>query len=310
MPELTPDIVDEVLATCNGGVDEAAEALGRALDAEIGVSVGQPATVDLGALPEDLSGPGLAVVLSVGSVGALLLLPESGGLVPEWCADPDPTGQSKLTTLAQELGMILLPEQFMPDDFKTARVKNLEGALRRGGVADGAGMVPLELSAEDKQGTARLIWPVAKPSAVLGSGTAKPPEEPKPEPKREPKPEPEAKPTATTPAPAPPKKMRQRTKMPDLPAYTRSLLKVRVPVVVTLANKRQPLGRIVELGPGSIIQFEKSCEEMLDMDVGDCHVASGEAVKVGDKFGLRITSMVLPKERFTAVKSKQAVDAS
>ena len=41
-----------------------------------------------------------------------------------------------------------------------------------------------------------------------------------------------------------------------LPPYTRSLLHIQVPVVVTLARKRQALGRIVELGPGSIIQFE------------------------------------------------------
>ena len=83
----------------------------------------------------------------------------------------------------------------------------------------------------------------------------------------------------------------------DLPPYMRSLLRIKVPVVVTLAE-RQKLNRIVELGPGSIIQFDKSCEEMLDLEVGNQAVACGEAVKVGDKFGLRITAMVLPDERF------------
>jgi flagellar motor switch/type III secretory pathway protein FliN len=73
-------------------------------------------------------------------------------------------------------------------------------------------------------------------------------------------------------------------------------------VVVTLAHKRQPLSRVIELGPGSIIQFDKSCEEMLELDVGGRLVATGEAVKVGDKFGLRIKSVVLPEERFRPVK--------
>ena len=50
----------------------------------------------------------------------------------------------------------------------------------------------------------------------------------------------------------------------DLPTYSRSLLRIRVPVVVSLAQKRQPLGRIMELGPGSMIHFEKSCEESLE----------------------------------------------
>ncbi len=87
----------------------------------------------------------------------------------------------------------------------------------------------------------------------------------------------------------------------DLPQYTRSLLRIKLPVIVTLARSRQPLGRILELGPGSIIHFEKSCEEMLELDVGGRSIATGEAVKVGDKFGLRINSITLPEERFSPV---------
>ena len=83
-----------------------------------------------------------------------------------------------------------------------------------------------------------------------------------------------------------------------LPSYSRSLLRIRVPVTVTLAAKRQPVSRIVELGQGSIIQFEKPCDETLDLQVGGHTIAAGEAVKVGDKFGLRITSIILPGERF------------
>ncbi len=297
MADLTPEIIDDVLAACRAGAEEAAEAFGRALDAKIAVTVGEPAKVDLSALPDDLSGPGLAVILTVGGVGALVLLPEASGLVPSWCADPDPTGESKLSTLAQELGMILLPEQFMPDDFKTAAVKNLGGAVRRGGVTDGAAMVPLELSADDKRATARIIWPVPTPATVVGS----PPAKPKPEPKPEAVPEAAAKPQATMPQPAG-KQIRARVRLKNLPDYTRSLLRIKVPVSVTLAQKRQPLGRIVELGAGTIIQFDKSCEEMLELAVGNRTVATGEAVKVGDKFGLRITSIVLPDERFHAVK--------
>ena len=92
----------------------------------------------------------------------------------------------------------------------------------------------------------------------------------------------------------------------DLPPYTRSLLRIKVPVVVTLAEKRQPLSQVIELGPGSIIQFEKSCEEMLDLEVGNRAVACGEAVKVGDKFGLRIISILMPKERFNSLIGKEA----
>ncbi|MGO8753316.1 MAG: FliM/FliN family flagellar motor switch protein [Thermoguttaceae bacterium] len=96
------------------------------------------------------------------------------------------------------------------------------------------------------------------------------------------------------------------TSLRQLPLYSRSLLRVRVPVVVTLARNRQPLSRIVEIGPGALIHFEKSCEEALELEVGGRTIALGQAVKVGDKFGLRVTSIALPEERFAPVKKNNA----
>ena len=115
--------------------------------------------------------------------------------------------------------------------------------------------------------------------------------------------------TSGSPQPETPPVARRPTRpaiMSDLPGYSRSLLRVKVPVMVTLAVKRQSLGQIVELGLGSIIQFDKSCEDMLQLDVAGKTVANGEAVKVGDKFGLRITSIILPEERFTEVSGRRA----
>lgn len=95
---------------------------------------------------------------------------------------------------------------------------------------------------------------------------------------------------------------RHALRLQDLPRYSRSLLKIRIPVVVTLAQKRLPLGRILEWGPGALIPFDKSCEELLELSAGGHPIALGEAVKVGDKFGLRISSMLLPGERFQPVR--------
>ena len=94
----------------------------------------------------------------------------------------------------------------------------------------------------------------------------------------------------------------------SLPDYALSLLKVEVPVTVTLASKKEHVKGILDIVPGAIIQFDKSCEEMLDLELGDHRIAVGEAVKVGDKFGRRITSMVLPDERFHAVRAAKAAE--
>ncbi len=90
---------------------------------------------------------------------------------------------------------------------------------------------------------------------------------------------------------------------PALPPYTQNLLRIKLPVMVALARKKQSVCSIIELVPGAIIQFNKSCEEMLDLEVGGEPVAVSECVKVGDKFGLRVISVVLPEERFRAVRT-------
>ena len=80
--------------------------------------------------------------------------------------------------------------------------------------------------------------------------------------------------------------------LPGFPTYTRELLKIRMPVQVTLASQRKSIQEITELGPGSIIKFDKTCNEPLELTVGDRPLAHGEVVKVGDKFGLRISGLI------------------
>lgn len=91
----------------------------------------------------------------------------------------------------------------------------------------------------------------------------------------------------------------------QLPQYARSLLKIKVPVAVTLATSREPISRIVELTPGTIIQFSKLCDELMTLEVGNHPVADGEAVKVGDKYGIRITRMTMPDEQFEAIGKRR-----
>ena len=93
---------------------------------------------------------------------------------------------------------------------------------------------------------------------------------------------------------------------PPFPAYLQSLLQIQVPLSVTLAAKRQPLQRILELGPGSILPFDKPCSDPLTLEVAGETIAQDEVIKVGDKFGLWLTSLVLPGERLRAVTGRGA----
>ncbi|HUY92722.1 MAG TPA: FliM/FliN family flagellar motor C-terminal domain-containing protein [Pirellulales bacterium] len=289
---------DEVVAACQAGAVELGAALAGLLGGAVEVAVEPLEHFDPDAASKDWAEPGLMVLLTVEGSAALLVLSESCGLLPDWYADPDATGQSVLATLAQEAGMLVLPEQFMPEGFKAARVSNLAEAIERGGVAAGAGVVPLRLKAPSgNSGVLSLIWPAdspgdvfADPPAAKGAPAATAPKE--------------AISPAVPAAQASAKLGQFARSVEELPTYSRSLLRIKVPVIVTLAETKQPIGRIVELGPGTIIQFDKSCEEMLSLQVGDQPVAEGEAVKVGDKFGIRLTSLRLPGERFKPVRRR------
>jgi len=87
----------------------------------------------------------------------------------------------------------------------------------------------------------------------------------------------------------------------SLSNYTKNLLRIKVPVMVTLARKKQRVSSIVELGPGTILQFQKPCDQLLEIEVNGHEIGQGEAVKVGDKFGLRVSNLTLPGERFKAI---------
>lgn len=338
MSELTPNQIESIVAACRANAAEASAALGRAIDGAFAISVGQAVALDATPLGDSWASPGLAVVMVVGNQAALFVIPAASGIVPSWCASPDPTGTSKLTTLAQELGMLLLPEDLMPDDFKAAQIKNLWGGIQRGRPAEGAIAVPIALKGESKSADCLLVWPLTAPMQIVGANpvaaesseaaaatdtsspdtanaaataatnaSGSPPAGPAANAPGQAeaaarRPEPPAASRSIGGKPAP---QQRPSRIEQLPAYTRSLLKISVPVIVTLAEKRQPLKRIIELGPGAIIQFDKSCDETLDLQVGEHRVAVGEAVKVGDKFGLRITSMALPEERFEPLRPPQ-----
>ena len=66
------------------------------------------------------------------------------------------------------------------------------------------------------------------------------------------------------------------------------VLRLKVPVIVRLAERRLAVGEVLRLGVGSIIEFTKRSEDPLDLLVNNRPVAVGEAVKVGENFGLRV----------------------
>ena len=75
------------------------------------------------------------------------------------------------------------------------------------------------------------------------------------------------------------------------PTEVRRILKMRVPVIVKLAECDMPISAILKLTGGSILEFEQVADAELDLLVNNRTVGTGQAVKVGENFGLRVTQI-------------------
>jgi flagellar motor switch protein FliN/FliY len=74
------------------------------------------------------------------------------------------------------------------------------------------------------------------------------------------------------------------------PKVTR-ILRVRVPVRVQLAARRMSIGQVRKLSLGMIIEFHKPVGDPLDLLINNRPVGKGDAVKVGERFGLRVSEI-------------------
>ena len=69
------------------------------------------------------------------------------------------------------------------------------------------------------------------------------------------------------------------------------ILRLQVPVIVKLAERKLTLAEVMRLGVGAIVEFSKSSEEPLELLINNKPIGVGETVKVGENFGLKITQI-------------------
>lgn len=86
------------------------------------------------------------------------------------------------------------------------------------------------------------------------------------------------------------------------------LLDVPLQLSVELGRRRMTVAEVLELGAGSVIELSKSSGEALDVYVNDRLVARGEAVVVGERYGIRIREILSneqPRGRGTAAEGEE-----
>ncbi|MGQ9821475.1 MAG: FliM/FliN family flagellar motor switch protein [Thermogutta sp.] len=317
MRSLLPEDFPGMVQGIREGAAEIAGAFLRAIDVAVRIDDADVKVLET-ADPPNVAGAGLEIVLEVGAEGqsAVLWATLPQEVRPAWLPSPDATGESRLATLAQELSVLLLPGDCAGEKAETRFHADLAAAGSRLSPSEATRVVaiPCEIQAGDQ--SIATSWYLIGPVSLSTEKAAEPSGGAKTEQANHTA-QPNAQAARSAPAAAPAKlaekRVEDRPSQPDggpgkrtpeprsvrdLPLLTRSLLRIRVPVQVTLAETRRPLSEVLQFAPGVIIQFNKSCDEPLELQINGRTVAVGEAVKVGDKFGLRLTKMTPPPERY------------
>lgn len=80
------------------------------------------------------------------------------------------------------------------------------------------------------------------------------------------------------------------------------LLDVELEASLRFGSREMPLGEILDLGPGDVVQLDRHVADAVDLIVGDKIVARGEVVLVNGNFGLRVTEVAAPRKRLESIR--------
>lgn len=306
MAQFTAEQVERTLDACLAHVAEIAETFRASLGCDLRVIAAEPRPYGADVLLP-FAGPGLAVSLVLGEQGVLLLIPEPIPL-PSWYREPGISENNRLQTFAHELSLRLLPADLQADRYFATFAPSLKEFAERGSgdpammvlslpvfetampdsdppLADILVMIPANVSpaviedAAESAGKFDATEPAETEMldgisvSTLDAG--------------------EENPESRAPVEAP-----ASTGM-TLDQALRALRILNVPVTVSvrLAERKMPLGQIVALVPGSLVPFNKSCEDLLDLFVNNYRYCKGEAIKIGENFGIKVAKVGVTEER-------------
>jgi flagellar motor switch protein FliN/FliY len=82
---------------------------------------------------------------------------------------------------------------------------------------------------------------------------------------------------------------------PTLPDAMGMLRDVEVELTLEIGRRRMKISEVVKLGPGRTVELDKLAGEPLELLVNGRLIGRGEAVVVGDRYGIRITEILAPE---------------
>ena len=81
----------------------------------------------------------------------------------------------------------------------------------------------------------------------------------------------------------------------------KTIMRIEVPLVVVLGERNMDMSGVRQWVPGSIVELPINAEEDLEVRINNRRIASGSAVKLGENFGIRLTTTLGQTERIEAM---------
>jgi len=282
MSENLPQL-QEILAASMENLPAVTDSFNLCFDTKFHLKPGEPTLWEENHSSANLTGkPGLCVIFKPNVAGGYLVTIPQLLPLPDWYLEPDESQQSRLQTLGMEWSYGMLPEDFQEGGYSTLVSNDLYTAVSWSGTNEQTQM--LELQLVDEQGepaSQESLW-------VIGPLETPPLGDEESEVENE---------AALEESSSVVEANEAGQESNDLVHRIRRLMPMTVNVSVRLAEKKIGLEQLQNLSPGTLITFPKSCDDLLDMYVNNKLYAQGEAVKIGEKFGLKVNEVGTVKER-------------
>lgn len=277
MAELTDELIDQVFEGCRSNIGDLTQSLGTNLSGEFQLEPGEETKGSEEIVGKVSEQPGIVVTLTYDGFGILCLIPADLPL-PDWYLTPNDSQASQLQTLPMEWSVGMVPMELEPVEEKTLTCENLRAHLEASQPTETARM--LELSATvaggESSATIHLVMPVTNPiteqsadeNAATDDAAAA---------------DQTTQAAAATPEPEP------APLDPALAKRVARINKVPVHVIVRIAERKLELEQLRGIAPGALLMFDKPYDSPLDVYVDNRLYCRGEAVKIGETFGVKIS---------------------
>lgn len=281
MADLKDSLFQEISDACLSQVENISAALNSCFDSEIELEAGKQEKLSSDNIPAEWDQPGLVMFFNVDDIEIACLIPESLPL-PQWYRSADDSKSSQLQTLEEEFSKLIFPESIEPKSFELEVKKEIGSPVKESFPDEGITVLPFHLkSEEDTEDPVTSLW-IVGPLAVNSDEEVTDGDQDG----FSHQDHPEANYSET----------RQKSSRATQEGINR-FKKLPVTISVRLAEKKLELGEFLAITPGTLITFDKSCEAPLDLYVNNYRYCTGEAVKIGENFGIKVDEVGIVEVR-------------